>query len=306
MYGIFFILLGNLFATFVLYLKEVASLLDAPRRDIIGITMGALGAAVMLEACSRRGGIVVNNVFAILKVLILIAIFVLGYIAVGSHNLSSTHKSIEDFATTKPFSSSHLGVAEYTRWILYTLDLYSGFGQSLFVLKEVSELRRIYSKHTLSVALVISLTYIMVNVTLGRAMFKDLEPQCGTLDTATQFISQKVGAKVAKRPIAVLIACFLALGDIVVIIFTASRVKHDIAKENIVSRYFAPWEFLHPKAKAGFRRLRWRCVSGQNLHFSFLHFYTPFITCYWLDISDAFWVIWRFILPFLRALYFTR
>ena len=85
MYGIPFIILGNLsgngiaFGSYVL--KAAGN--EEPRKDhVIGLAIGSLTLAILVHVCSRRGGIVMNNIFAVVKVSILVAMIVLGFIKV--------------------------------------------------------------------------------------------------------------------------------------------------------------------------------------------------------------------------------
>src|SRR5204863_5291777 len=84
-YGIAFILLGNISGNaiaFARYAMEAAGHdePDSEKGKVIGIAFAALTAAVLLHVCSRRGGIVMNNAFACLKVLILLTIIILGFV----------------------------------------------------------------------------------------------------------------------------------------------------------------------------------------------------------------------------------
>ena len=71
MYGIVFIILGNLSGNaiaFGIYVMSAAGYDDPSRGSVIGLAVGALSCACLVHVASRRGGIILNNIFAVVKV----------------------------------------------------------------------------------------------------------------------------------------------------------------------------------------------------------------------------------------------
>src|SRR4051812_2092132 len=81
MYGIAFIVLGNLSGNAIAlgrYVMLAAGHDDPGKGPVIGIAIAALVIITLLHVFSRRGGILVNNFFAVLKVCMLLMIIIVG------------------------------------------------------------------------------------------------------------------------------------------------------------------------------------------------------------------------------------
>ena len=270
MYGIVFIILGNLSGnaiSFGNYVMIAANRPNAPRADIIGLAIAALSVAILLHVCSRRGGIVVNNLFTIVKVLILIAIIIMGFIKAGGHKLGGADKASDNFNPQKSFQGRGSGVGDIATSFLYIIYAYSGFEQPFYVLSEVSRPRKVFPKYTLLAMVVATILFVLVNAAYLCAVPKDM--QLGsTQDMASLFFAQMFGHEGAKRVMAGFIA-FSIFGNIVVMTFTASRVKQEIAKEGVLpfSLLFAtghttPWAWLRARWLHGRKS---NMAYGQNV-----------------------------------------
>ncbi len=260
MYGIVFILLGNLSGNAIAfgnYVMIAANHPNASRADIIGLAIAALTVAILLHICSRRGGIIINNLFTVIKVLILIAIIVMGFIKASGHKLGGADKSTDNFDPRKSFSSSHRGgVADYSSSLLYISYTYSGFEQPFYVLSEVSRPRKVFPRYTLIAMAIATTLFVLVNAAYLCAVPKDMQLS-SKQDMATLFFAQMFGHEAAQRVLAALIAISI-FGNIVVMTFTASRVKQEIAKEGILpfSLFFAtgrttPWAWFKAARQSG-------------------------------------------------------
>lgn len=131
------------------------------RGPIIGIALTVLTAAVLLHVCSRRGGILVNNAFAVVKVLILVSIIVLGFVKAGGNRLGGARPVPENFDPNNSFRGEQRGVTDYAKAFMYVLYSYSGFQQPFYVLSEVRKPRQVFPKYTL-IALLLSVTLFML------------------------------------------------------------------------------------------------------------------------------------------------
>jgi amino acid transporter len=259
MYGIVFILLGNLSGNAIAfgeYVMVAANHPSASRADVIGLAIAALSVAILLHVCSRRGGIIINNLFTIVKVSILIAIIVMGFIKASGHKLGGADKSTDNFDPKKSFHNNQRDIGSYSDSFLYIIYAYSGFEQPFYVLSEVSRPRKVFPKYTLIAMAIATTLFVLVNIAYLCAVPKDIQLD-STQDMATLFFAQMFGHKGAQRVMAALIA-FSIFGNIVVMTFTASRVKQEIAKEGVLpfSLFFAtghttPWAWLKAKWHAG-------------------------------------------------------
>jgi hypothetical protein len=101
MYGIVFIILGNLSGNaiaFGIYVMSAAGYDDPSRGSVIGLAIGALSCACLVHVASRRGGIILNNIFAVLKVAILLIIVILGFTRSRGYTFGG-HANAGDFPT---------------------------------------------------------------------------------------------------------------------------------------------------------------------------------------------------------------
>ena len=240
-YGIAFILLGNISGNaiaFARYAMEAAGHdePDSEKGKVIGIAFAALTAAVLLHVCSRRGGIVMNNAFACLKVLILLTIIILGFVKASGRRLGGDPPATQNFDPDISFRGGRRDLASYTDSLLYILYACSGFDQPFYVLSESKSPRSRFPKYTILAMSVAMGLYMLVNVAYFCAVPKDsVTPkllQHHDVNMATLYFGELFGNVLAKRVMAGLIA-FSIFGNIVVITFTAARVKQEIAKEGI-------------------------------------------------------------------------
>lgn len=146
MYGVIFIFLGNLSGNaiaFGIYVMEAAGL---PGHDsaIRGLAIASMTFACLLHGSWRHGGIVVNNVLALLKVLILLAIIIIGFAASAGASFGhgpvhgqtvnpTTHKATPNFDVHSSFSDANSSPANYVESILLVVYTYSGYEQPFYV-----------------------------------------------------------------------------------------------------------------------------------------------------------------------------
>lgn len=143
-YGIPFILLGNLTGNALAlgrYLmlaagySDAAGNLTASKGSVIGIAIGALSIVILVHISSRRGGIVLNDLFAVFKVLLLIAVIVLGFVFRGGAlpQGEKSHLGGQNFALKQSFADRASAVSSYTQSLLYVVYAYSGYEQPFYV-----------------------------------------------------------------------------------------------------------------------------------------------------------------------------
>ena len=150
MYGIVFIILGNLSGNaiaFGIYVMSTAGYDDPSRGSVIGLAIGALSCACLVHVASRRGGIVLNNIFAVLKVAILLIIIILGFIRSRGYTFGG-HANADDFPThnfdlNKAFKGDVQNAPSFADALLLSVFTYSGFKQPFYVSVEAASAPRI-------------------------------------------------------------------------------------------------------------------------------------------------------------------
>ncbi|KAH0556312.1 hypothetical protein GP486_005760 [Trichoglossum hirsutum] len=288
-YGIMFIILGNIsgnavaFGIYVLIAAGCDPISDPLQRGpVIGLAIGALTVCASLHIFSRRGGILVNNMFAVVKVAMLLVIAILGFVHAGRTHLQSsginesldstlniTNQNItsamintamrHNFDLDMSFSHPRHDVGSYVDSFLVVIYSYTGFEQPFYVLSEVARPRRVFPMYTLLGMTTAVLLYVLVNVSYLCVVPKEAYTTIpmNTIDMAGAFFhdifDSTNGDHMARRVMSGLIAVSI-FGNILVLTFTAARVKQEIAKEGILpfSLFFAtghttPWAWLQSR-----------------------------------------------------------
>jgi amino acid transporter len=243
LYGTLFIVLGNLSGNaiaFGIYIMEAAGYdVDNCPGAIRGLAIGALTVACLLHAVSRRGGIWLNNLFAFLKVLILLLIIVAGLAILGGASFGSGKIDTDNFDIHTSFASPRTDLASYATSMLYAYYPYTGFLQPFYVLSEVRNPRGSFAKSTIFTMIAVLILYLLVNVAIYSVVPKELI-MSSPLPVASLFFISVFGSATAARVMSGIIALSI-FGNIIVMTFTAARVKQEIAKEGVLpfSRFFA-------------------------------------------------------------------
>ncbi|KAL8670232.1 MAG: hypothetical protein Q9168_005221 [Polycauliona sp. 1 TL-2023] len=245
MYGIIFVVIGNLAGNAVAtgqYIMQAAGAPDSPRA-VRGIAVAVLTGPCLIHGLWRRGGIILNNVLAIIKVATLMAIIVIGFAVAGGANFGNGpvgKVAVKDnFDTHTAFFGPSSDAGSYARSISYIVYSYSGFEQPFYVLSEVSRPKKRFATATIGTMLVVAILFNLANVAYLCAVPKDIVLS-SDLDIANIFFGRVFGDDIAPRVLSAIIA-FSIFGNILVMTFTASRVKQEIAKEGILpfSLFFA-------------------------------------------------------------------
>jgi hypothetical protein len=223
------------FATAVI---EAAGQLDHPNREAIirGIAIGTAAAACFLHGVWRQGGIYLNNLLAVVKIAILLLMFILGMLAYGK---VFSHASDHQFPAPIPATESKAGAYTYAESFLAIIFAFGGFNQANYVIGEVDDPRRRYKWPALSAVVIVSVLYLLVNtayfVVVPTAEFSPADP----LNVAHRLFLHTLGtispAWQSRAP--QMLSAFMAiasLGNIIVMTYTAARVKQEIAKEGVL------------------------------------------------------------------------
>jgi L-asparagine transporter-like permease len=104
----------------------------ATPRAVRGIAVGAATFACGIHVFSRRGGIWLGNVFALLKVLILLLIIITGICAWGGAFHTKTY-AVENLAAKSAFADVSQDSYGYVQAFLAVVFAWSGFDQPNYV-----------------------------------------------------------------------------------------------------------------------------------------------------------------------------
>jgi amino acid transporter len=166
-FAIAFIIFGNMagnsisFATRVLYAADIKDPSDGAVR---GIAIGIAILTCFIHAFSRRFGILLNNVLAVLKVCILLLIIVTA-IVVALGGLEHTANVISDnTASDQSFKGASDDVNGYAFSFLTIMFSFSGFEQPNYVLGEIAQPRRKLPVGSIVGVSTIAVLYMAVNI----------------------------------------------------------------------------------------------------------------------------------------------
>ncbi|KAL2853196.1 amino acid permease-domain-containing protein [Aspergillus pseudodeflectus] len=254
MYGVPFIVLANLSGNaiaFGIQVMRAAGYESPPRGAVVGLAIAVLTLCTSLNIFSRRGGLVVNNFFAVVKVLTLLTIIVLGFVKAGG-GLSSTGgaSASDNFDPQNAFDTNRRDLPSYVHSMFYVSYSYSGFEQPFYVLSEVKSPRKTFPRYApIAVGIAIAL-YMLVNIAFLCVVSKDAVLGSDR-DLAEMFFEGVFGRNQRARSAMAAMIAISAFGNLLVQTFTAARVKQEIAKEGILpfAKFFAtgritPWEYL--------------------------------------------------------------
>ncbi|PGH14655.1 hypothetical protein AJ80_05836 [Polytolypa hystricis UAMH7299] len=292
-FGINFIFLGNVsgnalaFGVYVMIAAGRDPIGDAQNNfekgPVIALAISVLTICTLLHSFSRSGGILVNNIFAVLKVTMLLVITLLGFVHAGGKFLQSdginetpshtgnykgeniTSEMINsamsrNFDINTSFSASTSDVGSTVIMMFNAIYPFSGFEQPFYILSEVARPRRQFPRAVVSTIIFTIVLYLLVNISYYCVVPKEtyLSAPTNTIDMAGTFfhyLFDSTGASnnTGERAVAGMIA-FSIFGNIFVQTFTTARMKQEIAKEGIIPKalYFAtgkttPWARLRSR-----------------------------------------------------------
>lgn len=207
---------------------------------VIGWAVGIVTLCALINVSTRRFSIVLNNVFAVGKVLLVVTIGLLGIIWGSTHGNQCREISWANQKDEPPASFADISLA-----LVFSLYPYSGFEQPFYVLAEVRSPKRTFVKATISAMLLALVIFPLANVG-----YLCVTPYTGEKppNLVTAMFERISGARQnsespdhrAVRAVSALLAVSIS-GNIMAQTFTASRVKQEIAKEGILpfSLFFA-------------------------------------------------------------------
>ena len=139
MYGVIFVILGNLTGNAIAFGQYIMQAAGKPSQPeaVRALAVAILTAACLIHGLWRNGGIVLNNVLAGLKVATLLAVIVIGFAIAGGASFGNgpigRTATKANFDTRMSFASPNSDAGNYARSIVYIVYSYSGFKQPFYV-----------------------------------------------------------------------------------------------------------------------------------------------------------------------------
>ncbi|KAH7324361.1 amino acid permease-domain-containing protein [Stachybotrys elegans] len=247
LFGIAFIVLGNMAGnciSFGLRVLQAADVQQPSDAAVRGIAIATALLTCFIHTFSRRGGIMLSNVLAIVKVLILLFIVVTA-ICVAAGALPQTTNQFSNNTQPSTSFSDPGDINGFSQAFLAIIFSFSGFEQPNYVLGEVRRPRR-YPIAMFSGVSTIILLYMAVNLSymvvvpretqidadggVAQAFF---ELSLGSISSSS--MSGHVGRRIFHAMLAI-----SSLGNIIVMTYTATRIKQEVAKLGILpfSKFF--------------------------------------------------------------------
>ncbi|KAF7553917.1 hypothetical protein G7Z17_g3276 [Cylindrodendrum hubeiense] len=246
LFAVVFIALGNMAGnsiSFAIRVLRAADVENPSNGAVRGIALGIATLTCFIHTVSRRGGIFLNNILAMIKVMILLLIIVTA-IVVGAGGLKNTPNVItENTSTDRAFAGASSDANGYAQAFLAIIFTFSGFEQPNYVMGEISRPRR---KHPIAMILGVTtvvLLYMAVNISYMVVVPKDEQINAAG-GVAQRFFELTLGRVSGDKTGTRIFNAFLAIasmGNIIVMTYTAARVKQEIAKEGILpfAKFFA-------------------------------------------------------------------
>lgn len=212
---------------------------DPGRGPVLGIAIAILSLIVVLHTFSRRGGILVNNAFAVLKVALLLTIVFLG-VSKAAGRFGGPEGVIERNFSRDVWVTDRSDVSSWSRSLTLCMYAFWGFEQPFYVLAEAKSPRRYFPRYTVLAFGIAVLLYLLVNISYLLVVDKSevlvlVKGELPSTSLAGLFFNDLFGGDHDKgaRAMAAVIAVSI-FGNLWVMTFTAARVKQEIAKEGIL------------------------------------------------------------------------
>lgn len=146
MYGIIFVILGNRAGNALVmgtYIMKAAGRPETPS-EVRGIAASVLTVVCIIHAAWRKGGIHLNNILAVVKVSILVAIIAIGFAALGGASFGhgkvagytihpDTLRKTSNFDVQSSFNTSTSDAASFVSAYIQITYTMSGFDQPFYV-----------------------------------------------------------------------------------------------------------------------------------------------------------------------------
>ncbi|KAJ9668749.1 hypothetical protein H2201_000993 [Coniosporium apollinis] len=227
-YGIAFIVFGNTAGNSIAFAQRVMEAANRPATTgaVRGLAIAVATFACCIHAFSRRGGIWLSNALAAIKIMMMLLIIITGICAFAGVFGQPTSAS-DNLAPSKSFDNAAADPYGHVEAFLAVIFAYSGFDQPTYkVLSEIRQPRKTFPWATSIAVGVVCTLYIAVNLVYMTVVPREAQINAQGKDVALYFFDTTLGTLSPDTKI--------AFGNIVVMTFTASRVKQELAKEGIL------------------------------------------------------------------------
>ncbi|KAH6991863.1 amino acid permease-domain-containing protein [Fusarium venenatum] len=241
LYGISFICIGNMAGNCIncaFRLVEAANPGKKPsdlnEGTIRGIAIVIAIFPCLIHAFSRRGGILLNNLLAFIKVLMLIFMIIATWaVAGGPKGVEGIPDVPEDLThEPEPYDEGNA----HAQAFLSIIFAFSGFNQPNYVLGEIKHPRRTYPRSMWWGVSLVSILYMAVNICYMIVVPKE-DQQKRNVAQAFFYTVFDATTQQEQYTIKRAVNAFLAIsafGNIVVMTYTAARMKQEIAKQGFL------------------------------------------------------------------------
>ncbi|KAK3681808.1 amino acid permease-domain-containing protein [Podospora appendiculata] len=246
LFGISFIFVRNMASNcinFAVRVLQAARSGDEPKNGevraiAIAIAIAAAAFACVVHVVSRRYGIWLNNLLAVVKVCILLVIIFTTLAVLGGGVHDEDGNQVPNVLTQnidpKVAFKEPGTVTGYAASFLSIIFAYSGFEQANYVLGEVATPRRTFPRAAISGMALVSVLYMLVNICYMVVVpaYEQSTDEVALLFFRKTF-SWVPGDGSADR----IFNAFLALssfGNVIVMTYTAARMKQEIAKQGFL------------------------------------------------------------------------
>ncbi|KAF0638008.1 hypothetical protein FPSE5266_10875 [Fusarium pseudograminearum] len=241
LYGISFICIGNMAGNCIncaLRLVEATNpkkaVEDLNRGTIRGIAIVIAIFPCLIHAFSRRGGIFLNNLLAFIKVFMLIFMIIATWVVAGAPSgVRGIPANID-----KPIDTPTLsGGKAHAQAFLAIIFAFSGFNQPNYVLGEIKHPRKTYPRSVWWGVILVSTLYMAVNICYMIVVPVSDQEQENVAQEFFYIIFNASPEDSKRYEIKRAVNAFLAIsafGNIVVMTYTAARMKQEIAKQGFL------------------------------------------------------------------------
>ncbi|KFA80227.1 hypothetical protein S40288_07930 [Stachybotrys chartarum IBT 40288] len=245
LFGVAFITLGNMAGNCISFSERIlgAANVEDPNQGLVrGIALATALFTCFLHTFSRRGGIVINNFLAIIKVLILLFIIIVAILVAANALPLVKNRFVENTHPSNSFDGASNDANGFAQAFLAIIFSFSGFEQPNYVLGEVRKPRRYPFAMLTGVTTIICL-YMAVNLSYMVVVPSGAQMQLENGSVALQFFDLSIGSlrsgndgnnTTDSRRIFDAMLAISSLGNISVMTYTATRVKAQIAKTGII------------------------------------------------------------------------
>ncbi|KAH0830176.1 amino acid transporter [Lanmaoa asiatica] len=187
-----------------------------------GIALGVIVFVTLLHGLTPRTGVYIMNLLTIFKIAILIFIVITGWVVLsGKTHIANPHANF-----VNAFAGSSHSSGDYATATFKVLNAYAGWSNVNYVLNNVRNPVR-----TLKIAGPLGLGSCAALYLLANIAYFSAQIESSGVTVAALFFKNVFGTA-AERALSVFVA-LSALGNVITVTFSASRVNQELAKEGI-------------------------------------------------------------------------